>query len=283
MDFLNFFIQWSENLQTTNKIIRNMFYNPKKIPTKRQKTAMKSIVFSFFMLIFGTCGIFAQTTDWEKYDLKGRVKSVKTSYKYHFEENFFTENGEITEEIRVYDDGKRIYKNKFVRNDENQLIESLEFDFLGDLNKKKIYEYDKGKLVSEVALAVLNFPDRESSLFLYSITYKYDTKGRLISSSSFNFESKCPVCPEEGTTSYVYDSQGFLKEIILKSGNFLSKTNFLRDNNGHILQEKIYYNRPKSITLFIYKNDFHGNWTKKEIYKNNELTEIQERKIEYYN
>lgn len=56
----------------------------KEISAKWQKIPMKSIVFSFFMLIFGTCGIFAQTTDWEKYDLKGRVKSVEATTPVYF-------------------------------------------------------------------------------------------------------------------------------------------------------------------------------------------------------
>lgn len=112
-----------------------MIYNHKEIDAKWQKIITKSIIFSFLILIFGGGKIFAQKTDLEKYDLKGKVKSVKVKTKY-------TYGKPCVDMMMTAKEGDRMCVSEF--DDKGSLVKNSWYDY-SKLSQEHIYFVEEGK------------------------------------------------------------------------------------------------------------------------------------------
>lgn len=252
-----------------------MIYNHKEMDAKWQQFWL----FFVFIFFFGQT-TFAQKTDWEEMNINGKIKSYETTF---FDKNrnieyivqyFFNEKGNITKNyvFNLNQYGEKIIAliSEYQYNEKDEKKQQTTHDSNNNLTDKSIYTY-KGNKIEQIWYKKDQFYTKTITEYNKNgnITafFSYDENNQLKGRSIYNYNEKYQITEEIG-----YDA----------NNTIIWKSDYKRNEKGQILE--CFINQSDGLIykyLFIY--DPHGNWTKKEIYKNNELTEIQERKIEYYN
>ena len=132
--------------------------------------------------------------------------------------------------------------NKYDDND--NIIESIEYDVKGDIKEKYLYKFD-GDLVQEKTKYLLNN-------FIYKEEYEYDNKGNLIKVTKEEPKGNTYV-----NNIYKYDSEGNLieEEWYDNNPNENSKKTYYYDNKGLLERIEVYY------ALYKYKIQYKFEYT----------------------
>lgn len=228
------------------------------------------------MFICTSCTSNLLENDLKKAELKGKVKSIKTT-EYNAVERF----GELVKD-KSGETSIRIY------NQEGMIIERSEYFSNGSLNYKLKYSYDeKGNITDE------SYEDKSYSS---KAKYTYDKNGNLIEKSAYDANGDL-----KGRAKYTYDENGNMIESSLygsegsekakysydKKGNkvegnyynldgkFSGKSKTAYDKKGNIIENSYYYGEELSYkTTFSY--DKKGNMTAEETqYSYNEELDYQ--------
>jgi len=212
---------------------------------------MKNVFFSLFLLLPAVlCGQIAKT-DWEKMNLKGKVKCIiETDKKHESIKVSFNERGYITEKSIDYDvDGSidsrsayfydslgKLFTMKTYRDDTTLVsISTFLYDSLGNRIKENIenvQEIEKGHNANYY--------------------YRFDEKGNCIEMRGYNSKGTLFT-----TYSYRYDSLGHqLEENWLEAnGDLISKTLYQYDDKGNKIEEQ----RKYSSSDIIYTTNYRYN------------------------
>ena len=246
------------------------------------------LFFSFGWMIDKT---EAQNNDWQKEELKGKVKSIKEIQYRAWDTTGMLEKGEI------WYNGYRIY------NEKGNLIEKNEYKANDSLRSKTIYKYDNNGKKTEwtyytydnsIEIMLNNKYDKKGNCIevnnyysngslKYKQIYKYDNKGNKI-----EYEDYYPDSSMCSKTIYKYFDKGRREEIFdyNSDDSFENKAIYLYDEKGNYVEEQIYNSDGSYRNKLIFKDEFdaNGNWIKQVSYwgKSNEPEEISEREIIYY-
>lgn len=283
-----------KSLQLTSRNMKNSYktFLSEYGTEVKQRRIMKGILLLILFVTVCTVNIQAQIqADWEKEELKGRVKTVEefereaveksggveikeSSWYPRKELKEYDREGRLIESNwRAYDDrGKNIYKyddkgNRIEKNSDGRTVKKWiykydekgntienEYHSNGSLVEKNIYKYDEeGNKIENNRYYYVNgnLGDKE--------IYKYDEKGKCIGNHSYGADGRI------SKSTYKYDEQGNIIEI-----STYSMDDRLIGKSTHE-----------------YKYDHEGNWIRHITYEecNGKKYLIQpaiERKIEYY-
>ena len=274
---------------------------------------MKLIFFLLSFMALVACESKSSKTDWDKQNLKGKVKSIKeTPYEaigysgeYHkknlaprgFANNEFSfdETGKLLKEISYNKNGG--VSNVYTYNYDNKglLLSKDTYDSKGKFEEKSVYKHDFQGNITEENLYNTNGKLKSNNYYIY----RYDEKGNQVERYVFVYGTD-----EEGNFSF--DENGTAKiEIIHKEensydqkGNKIKSTiqdlifgkteiSYEYDNSGNLVR-KIeaggVLDGKENITCK-YKFDSKGNWiemTKTITSQGHSKNLIIERNIEYY-
>lgn len=271
------------------------------------------ILLSLFLFSF-TDGT-RKKTDWEKDELKGRVKSVHTFYYEKSDEKTLainpltlSKNDTTKHFISDYDVNGNItsYKTNtdlvlLVSNYDStaNVIISAKYNFndklvyedttMLDNNGNRIEQITKGYEPSPYNFrASYNVDAKGNELemdaysnqkFLYKWVYKYDEKGNRIEDVQFylldSFLQKLV---------YQYDENRNMTEMALFKDSLIERTTFKYNKQGSIIEEAKYGPDDKLIETRSYKYDYDdkGNWIRKINLNKKQQPAVTIRVIEYY-
>lgn len=275
---------------------------------------MKSIIFFVLSMSFAAVS-GAQTTDWKRLDLKGKVKSLKTQETYRYKPSgvwtewaktygrtyLFNNTGYNTEFKEFIADGSMSYKIMYTYNLKEKKTELSYFDKDSKPTTKTVYILnDKGQKTEELLYT------KEGKLN-WRYTYAYDDKGNNINRTGYKtdgtlsstytwiYDSKGNPTdlkvetPGYATSSkkYAYDDKGNMKEEIWYNGQGGIDFRFIRayDANGNKTEELKYKGQDKLLdkVTWRYEYDKPGNWTKRTQATSDGIDfHIEERTIIYY-
>ncbi len=226
--------------------------------------------------------------DWEKENLKGKVKSyVMLQYDVLFDSLKTSETFRIEKE---YDKKGNLLKES-TTNPQSEISNRVEYTYDEKNYRKKAkgyvkdtlkvtvdFEYDEnGYLVKEQFLNV------EGKLMGKTL-YENDKKGNKTEEKRYDQHGKISY-----RITFLYDNNEnkieesyYLKDTILISKSIIEYDTF--DNPIIIISTNIMDNNSESKINYKYKYDSEGNWIKMTTYRNDELKPLSvvERKIEYY-
>ena len=278
----------------------------------------KILLFILLFLLATSLGFGQKQNDWTKLELKGRVKSLKTTATYRSEKEgmltkwqsaqstfiLFDKNGYSLEKLDYKEDGSLFYKTVYTLNADSQLTQSLVTWPDGKPGGKTTFCYDnKGNMIEEI-----NY--KPDGSIANTSNYKYDANGNKTENSiKSNLENQ-----GSGTSYYEYDNKGNLiktshplrhggtawyysikkyneKGKIIEEGGVFSddgpsdmKTFWKYDDKGNVA-EIIITGIPalEHHSFYIYEYDKQGNWIKKTSSLENMIPRtIEDRVIEYY-
>jgi hypothetical protein len=252
------------------------------------------------LLLLSSICFGQKKTDWQKSNLKGRVKSITTTV-YDATEKFgepvkdgikeeseivtiqfdtkgkiippskgdnvvykYDTKGNVTEETSYGSDNSTIISKSVFKYDANSnVIEEINYDAQGDVKEKKVNTYDaNGNLIVNKKSGTIFNGTRNQGQALVT-KYKYDTYGRPTKVSVGIGDDG-----ELGSENYKYDTKG---EVIEKIGETFNGVNLKK--------------------TYKYTYDANGNWITKvsftsSAYMNmkaeSKANEITERVIEYH-
>lgn len=231
-----------------------------------------------------------QKTDWQKDNLKGKVKSVKTfSYKYtdnngKIENKQPLSNFNTTEEYNEKGQkiaGKRISNDEKVTtswrylydtanfltkveifNDKNQVEETMNYTYQPEAQQSEVLGYDAtGKLQGKQVVRYDANGNKISELSL-------DAKGNFLLNSEFVYDGKQRLSERK-----FEDKEG--KRVVLK---------YVYDEKNNVIEENYYgegvhlYGQKK----FSYQYDNQGNWKQRIEHIYNTERVVTEREIIYF-
>jgi len=280
---------------------------------------MKRIL--FFAAVLFPLMSFAQhidfRTDWEKDELKGKVKKVSTNTGNGVRVKTYNPLGFITEIENDYFAAR--VKNTY---DSNKILLSEEFDEAGSRKSFTKFEYDnQGLLISyteqsnygptvgryeynsdKTLKSFMRF-EGDTDQYDYLVEFVYD-KGVLVETNEFGpdrspyiwaiYNEKEQVVEykkwrSDGTLRihgrYLYDDNGFMVEWDEEiDGMWQVYQKYENDKHGNVVKEISYSGNEIDIDTFTYEYDKQGNWTKKDERYDEEydLHHIETRVIEYY-
>lgn len=215
-----------------------------------------------------------QITDWEKEDLKGKVRSLyinnfinKIQYIYNsegylIEEKVFLENNKfLKREILYTKKGNKIKEIRYNRKREKEYYSDYKYNQYGFL--KEWITYTKGKFYKKL---LYNFDEKgnESEVYIYfnEDTFdekwinKYDNINRLIEKEKYTNNN---ILLEKYI--YKYNEKENVKcEILEKDGVIISKTFYKYDKEDNIIEERTYRNNILTdMRIYTYAYDIHNN------------------------
>lgn len=178
------------------------------------KHLMKSGKMIFLLCcVFSVMNLFAKT-DWEKFGLKGKVKSVKEYYlsgKFGGierngvkSESRYNSKGYLTEYSAYKEDGIKTEKNIYRYDKKGNIIEILSYGVDESLVSKSVMKYGKGSLISEVI-----YYGAENKLNGKTVC-KYDSKGNNVEEINYTAENEI-----ESKNTRSYDSQNNMTELAI--------------------------------------------------------------------
>lgn len=228
----------------------------------------------FILLLFFSRAITAQESksDWQKEDLKGKVKSVlEITYKirkneieefsklkkiynsegFKIEEHWYEiETGLVSKEIYTYDT-------------QNNIIEKKEYNYEGNMDRRRTFLYnEKGNIIEENLY-------KRGNLIEYTIIY--DEKGNNIEEKNYNPDGSLSTRQVS-----IYDENGKFVEGKQYNADGIFIGNFIY---GHLDDSGINW---ISQLPYTYKYDEWGNWIEKILYCKKKPCYIYKRNIEYY-
>jgi uncharacterized lipoprotein NlpE involved in copper resistance len=252
-----------------------------------------TLIILFALILLSGCSNQKNKNDWEKDNLKGKVKSLKV-FDFKAVDRFgkIEKDSLKSKSIYTYDvKGNRIETNiynsdgslsdnfSYKYDDKENKIESNRYTSDGRLYLKMLDQYDnKGNKIES------NWYNSDSSLYLKTL-YQYDNKGNKIKSNSYN-----PDGSFNDNFSYRYDNKGNMIESksYKSDGSLEWKETNLYNNKGNIIKENLSFESyNKEMKNFDanseYKYDDKGNWIEQIIHHSPEISyEIRERTFEYY-
>lgn len=219
------------------------------------------------LLAIPSCNSSKKENDWDKNDIKGKVKSI-TEISYEAKDRF----GKIEKISRkrkydfIYD-----YQKKY--DIEGYMIENKEFNSDGSLKSKIIYKYDDmGKLIegnennsdgSFLKCYINIYNDKgviiETNYYNTignietKYTYKYDKRGNKIETNEYNSDGNI-----ETKYIYKYDDKGNKVEENKYNSDGILKTKYIfkYDNKGYLLEKNTFYSEGlETITKYDYQFD----------------------------
>jgi hypothetical protein len=218
---------------------------------------MRTLVVSILFTIISLCANAQFKNDLSRLKLKGKVRSV-TESEYNAGHDVlkwksvtrFNDSGNVVGFVTYSSAGEVLSRTTFQYNDTGKVIEENRYKADGTLNVRTTYQYDlKGNKIEEY-----NY-DAAGTMFM-KVLSKFDGKGNRIVKDSYN-----------------------------EFGSLFLKCNSKFDNEGHEVEAKEYdsHHGLKFTTTYDYQDtDNSGNWLKRTTYKNDEVTVINDREIEYY-
>jgi len=241
------------------------------------------IIYSFLVLTLISCSNQElNKTDWDEYNLIGKVKSYRESIHEAHEkfgevqigdrieylsdnEYQFNANGNITEHT-YYKYGPMI-ESKYIYKytDSNILEESNYYDENGDLERKTKFEYDQHLNLTE--RIDFNFDNQ----FIGKETFKYDDQQNLIEMNWINADStvdeRIVFINEDSNklkTTITYDNKGEIKD----------KRVSTFDDNENLMERKWYNSSGVLYRTYVIKRDDLGNEIELRIYAYNNPDEL---------
>ncbi|GIJ97672.1 hypothetical protein CAPN001_22410 [Capnocytophaga stomatis] len=226
-------------------------------------------------------------TDWQKENLKGKVKSVESiAYRYVGNEgkkealsNFntqekyndkgfkifgrrFTNEGKTSASWRYFYDDKNHLTKVEILNEKNQVEEVLKYIYEAKVQKEEVLGYDaSGKLTGK---QVASYDEKGNKINELSLT----ADGAFLLRQEIVYDAKSNVSEKR-----FEDKEG--KKVLLK---------YVYDDKNNIIEENYYGegNQLYGQKIFSYKYDSKGNWTQRteRIYDVERV--VTERKIEYF-
>lgn len=227
----------------------------------------KSLVVLLVLLAIPSCNSDKKENDWDKNNLKGKVKSI-TEISYEAKDRF----GKIEKVSRkrkydIYD-----YQKKF--NNEGYLIEKKEFN--SDDRLKFIIKYDDignpiegNEHISDGSFLkrYINIYNDKGVVIEHNnynsvgkieskFTFKYDKRGNKIETNEYNSDGNI-----ETKYIYKYDDKGnkVEKKKYNLDGILEKKYIFKYDDKGNLLEETFYSEDLEKITKYDYQYDDIGN------------------------
>ena len=268
------------------------------------------------LLYFTTHLIYSQYSfsDIKKENLKGNIKTLHESYfevdniydeildedgypdmkivgfkkgkpkgtdEYIGFKNFYNNNGFIIDQYRYYRNGELSGKIHYVRNENNQKIEFIDYNYVngkfGEMKKhySNSYIYSKNKLTEKSTNI------NTGKLYSTSI-YNYNDGGKMIGFFTEYFNNGHKIKQE-----YIYDAENYLIQIITyNNGKRNNGPTFINDAKGNVIETNTYKTVGNSIKkvrlIHKYTYDHNDNWIEKITYRNENPEIITIREIEYY-
>lgn len=299
---------------------------------------MKQLFIS--IVLFLTVGTANAQTDWQKEELKGKVKELTEKCKKSMKdvppnEWAITQNKTLFFNIQGYK--TKLNELNYEERDENnieyeydakeKLVLEKHFDSYGEIRRAKGYAYDKkNNLIAEAKYDIFGEPT-EATVYTYDknnnlVKIESENTGYGTSEKKYTYNSKKQII-EENKASWVgryrytfeYDNNG---NVITKNGyngdviDISVKSKYA--DNGKISEETTFtykddkapkktqyrtyrYDAMNNLIEYIYESDIltkpfpttykyeydtSKNWIKREKYEYNQLKEIIERKIVYF-
>lgn len=255
----------------------------------------KNNIFFIFIITFITnsCGSNFSPNDWQRKNLKGKVKSIITSrYKVLGNKNQWTtgkkyvsgergyvyNNAGMLTEVHTFNNNQLIGKYTNTFDASNHLKESIRFSETGSLIEKIVGSFDKKKRLSirkqynfqnDLLGVVENYEDEQGNIVRriaknakgkvnYRTEFEYNKKNQLIKQTSYSDNKK--LYPNYTTQYKNYDKQG----------NFTLVEYYDKETNE------------KQIKIYQYKYDSNENWIEMIEFIENKATRLTKRTIEYY-
>ena len=279
----------------------------------------KVLVLMSFSLTTSLCfGQVEFLSEWGGQDLKGQVKSIKTTI-YYADEKFgeiskgdvyswksyqFDSKGECIENTNS-DESYLKYENKY--NNQNKLIEKNFYHLDGTLIGKRVNKYNN----EEIAQTIIYGEDGSlSDKYLYKYndntknceTIEYNNNGILICKwlhdKNRNLLEIYEYSDSDGSLNtrqkYEYDSNGKLNRALVYDIYDKLQKEYSYNENADAIMEKSYsysydddYNDVATPTIeytYQYKYDNKKNWIERIAFKSEAeiVISIQAREIEYY-
>jgi hypothetical protein len=225
-------------------------------------------------------------TDWEKFKLKGDVKSFK-EVKFLAVDNFsIVSKGErirhiYNKEVLFNLDGNKIEENDYIPDGTlanrtvylykgDNLVEYNNYDSQGMLFGTGKYESNENGLIT-----MLNYRTTDGR-YNWSESYEYDRNGNVVEVK--RFKTKEVIDTKE---LYKFNDDGYLTESEFhRDDKLISKNNYNYDEEGNFNELNF---GDSAVYTYKYNYDSHGNWIKKIVFENNNPSGILIREIEYFN
>lgn len=245
------------------------------------------------MLLLSCSDKAEQRTDWDVFNLKGKVSSAKeVSYHAHEEAGkvikgekggkdrysahhlvVFNKKGYRTEEYVYEPDNSLFTKQEYIRNNGVQLNEIIQT--YGDSSPERIvFEYGDSELAS-------GFSVYEDGRLVYSQLFTYNDR-KLIAEQQMNHRNEY----NSRRFRYHYDENSNITEIqFWKYNDELDyRVTYAYDSNNN-LAEECRYDADGSLLnrwAFTYNLGANDNWVVRYDYQNDTLKYMVEREIEYF-
>jgi hypothetical protein len=252
---------------------------------------MKSLKFLKIWLLILLLPAFlnAQNDNYVKWNLKGKVKSIKeSSFKVreistgfikdsleYYYLNEFNTFGNKTVDTKYNSSGKAEKNYTYKIDNENRRIEQDQYNADGKLSRIITYKYDtKGNIAEDNSVDAAGKPEKK-------MTYVYDDKGNVIEDNSYNAEGKLLKkfvykLDENGnrTQTQKYNADGTPDKKIICSydtqNNIISESFFKADGSA------------SGKNTYTYKYDAQNNWIQKTTLIDGKTISILEREIVYF-
>lgn len=222
----------------------------------------KIAVLALFTTFFYSCSSNGQRTDWDEYDIKGKVKSFtettfdkkeggeKFDLKRKMVERFFDEEGNILEENYYSKDAIKPVKEIFIYK-KNIKISSKKY------NKKEVIQERKYDYVNPNKVEIEYFYNKNTKATWKQVVFYKDRKIVKIISKGGSLEGNLGVSYDKIYT-FQYNKQKFVEKI--------------GDGKNNIA------------TCKYLETDDKGNWTKRQVcfFWNKEPSEITIREYTYF-
>lgn len=257
---------------------------------------MKFFLYLLTIVLFFSCTNY-QSKDYEEFNLKSKVKSVK-SEKFKAIEKFGEIEKSKKEEID-FDDSKdfEISNSLLEFNENGELFSLTNFFSSGKLLQKTITEdtnmktYDKnGKLLFLIKADDRNNPteanayDEDGDLY-FKIKFSYNENKELMEEKTFNSEGNL-----DEAIQFFYENGLVSSKKIIKIDNSYwgdkSETetteNYKYNKNKDYIEQEISSESRTKIHTYEYEYDNKNNWTKRIQFTDGKPSFIVERDITYY-
>jgi len=244
-------------------------------------------ILPLFLLLCLSSGLLAQSTDYSRWNLNGRVKMVveqvyelpnnangvdTLAYTYY---NTFDQFGNKVLDIRMKSDGRVDENYVYTYNEDHQRDKSYQYDFDGKLIRTIYYLYNsKGVLYADSSMMADGQIDK-------IFRYFYDGDGKLSSDESYGGDGM-----RRKKYQYSYDSLGRKTEIKRMNRDLeLERRSILTyDKNDNVVHEATYWpdGSLKYQETCHYVYDEKNNWVEKTIIWDGRTVKKITRDITYY-
>jgi hypothetical protein len=254
-----------------------------------KRNLQKAAAIILFLTAIMPLHSIAQENDYNRWNLKGRVKSIREnsyalisekdnsaidSLEYYYL-NEFDSFGNKTVDTKYSSDGVKVKDYQYKYDDQHRRIEQDQFTNGDKLLRIITYVYDEsGKVTEDNSVNSAGEPET-------LIRFTYGPDGKITEDNSFNGDGKL-----KKRFTYAYDSEGRKVEVrkYNASGIFEQKITFTYDHQGNTIEESKFGSddKPLNTLKFSYVYDNHNNWTVKTTTTKDKTVNRLERIITYF-